>query len=232
MASQSESPSPCNSPERRRSPRRPPRTNPKSIHKVLRDDRSSDGASAHTPSSVQVDGDIPQLTRDLSDLSGSYVAKGAMPSKSTVVSRSSTVPMDDQSLTSHQRPWTHAKILSAREPTHPQPPTDCDDSVGVPRKPILMMENGDVEVVEETEQLYSPLIVLLMDPGKKLYELMQLWVDPQNDSVRDALHAIQHSLIDKKRWKQDYDGLFQVRNNHFSQVCYGLCLDPGGLHPH
>jgi hypothetical protein len=61
---------------------------------------------------------------------------------------------------------------------------------------------------------------------------MQIWVDVEVDTVRDVLHSIQHSLYDKEEWRQDYDGLFQVRNNHFSQLIHILNLSKYGVQPH
>jgi hypothetical protein len=64
-----------------------------------------------------------------------------------------------------------------------------------------------------------PAIMLLMDPQRKKYEVMQLWMDPNLDTIREIIQAISRNLGD---WKQDYDGLFQVRNNHFSQLIHVL----------
>jgi len=61
---------------------------------------------------------------------------------------------------------------------------------------------------------------------------MQIWVDVEEDTVRDVLHSVQRSLCDKEKWRQDYDGLFQVRNNHFSQLIHILNLSKYGVQPH
>ena len=74
-----------------------------------------------------------------------------------------------------------------------------------------------------------PLLILLMDPHRKIYEFEQLWIDIETDTVRDVLHAIQLSLSD--RWRQDYDGLFQVRNQMFNQLIHILNVEKYGVQP-
>lgn len=74
-----------------------------------------------------------------------------------------------------------------------------------------------------------PLLILLMDPHRKIYEFEQLWIDIETDTVRDILHAIQLSLSD--RWRQDYDGLFQVRNQTFNQLIHILNVEKYGVQP-
>jgi len=79
--------------------------------------------------------------------------------------------------------------------------------------------NTDMAVAEEeASSTRIPIIILLLDPGRKQYELMQLWVDPQTDLVRDVLHSLQRQLSDK--WRQDYDGLFQLRGDQFLQLVH------------
>ena len=69
----------------------------------------------------------------------------------------------------------------------------------------------------------NPIVLILMDPQRKKYELMQLWIDAASDTVRDVLQAVTRNLTDSgSSWRQDYDGLFQVRNNHFSQLIHVL----------
>jgi len=236
-------PRPVRTPERRK---RPPRTTPKN-KKWLRDDRSrGSGDSGATPSSVHLVGGLP-LTRDLSDLSGSYAAgRGAAASHRDPSNYSgASVPRDvypsGPSGSPYDRPWSLARILSTREPHAPQPPCmDCDDSVGflgTARKPTVVVEQSDVvEVVKPEEEgsphRRTPLVILLMDPERKVYELMQVWIDNEVDIVRDVLHTIQNSLRDKENWMQDYDGLFQVRNNHFSQLIHILSLSKYHVEPH
>lgn len=193
------------------------------------------------------------LTRELSDLSGSYLNGTTSTGPCGQTKVPGNVYQSDQSATSYQRPWRHAQVLSSnRIPQHPQPPTNDEMSVGakVNRRNNLdgklLGDNNlfdttnktDVESVQTmiesvaksawdsfapdagAQHMRTPLIILLMDPGRKIYELMQLWVDPENDSVRSIVHALQQNLSDT--WRQDYDGVFQVRNNHFSQLIHVL----------
>jgi hypothetical protein len=224
-------------PERKK--KRPPRTTPKR----WADDRSngvhsaslssSTPRSATTPSSVQVG---PPLTRDLSDLSGSYLNGNTAPRGSNILKVPGSVYQSDQSATSYERPWRLAKLLSSREPMHPQP---HDVSARLPRNERVMVDRqGVVEVVRaqhdcmnmmEEDHHRSPLVILLMDPGKKIYELMQLWIDTSTDTVRDVLHAVQHGLSEK--WRQDYDGLFSVRNN-YNQLIHILNVSKYEVQPH
>lgn len=203
--------------------KRPPRTTPK---KWLSDNRSlaSADSSADTPTSVNI-GAASVVSHDLSDLSGSYL-NGTNVGRASALDRTTSY-LSDQSATSYQRPWRLAKILSSREPSHPQPPEDCNDSVGFFRERLLFGPQGLVEIVprdgDSTDTGTSsnncdsqPVVILLMDPGRKVYELMQIWINMESDSVRDVLHAVQLGL--SNRWRQDYDGLFQTRNNSFSQL--------------
>ncbi|KAL7559727.1 hypothetical protein ACA910_003312 [Epithemia clementina (nom. ined.)] len=217
--------------------RRPPRTTPK---RWLSDNRSqgSGDSSAATPTSVTL-GAASVLTRELSDLSGSYLNGTTVPRGASTGSEPSAY-QSDQSATSYQRPWRLAKILSAREPSHPQPPPDCNDSVGVFKEKLLVGPHGLVEVVPHCDNSVDtgdssrqrerqPIVILLMDPGRKMYELMQLWIDMVSDSVRDVLHAVQLAL--SNRWRQDYDGLFQTRNNSFHQLIHILDVSKYDVQP-
>lgn len=67
---------------------------------------------------------------------------------------------------------------------------------------------------------------------RKLYELAQLWVDPDHDAVRDVLRAIQLHLHDQARWKHDYDGLFHARNHTFAQLIHILDISKYDCRPH
>ena len=217
--------------------RRPPRTTPK---RWLSDNRSqgSGDSSAATPTSVTL-GAASALTRELSDLSGSYLNGTTVPRAPSVGGEHSAY-QSDQSATSYQRPWRLAKILSSREPSHPQPPQDCNDSIGVFKEKVLVGPQGLVEVVPHCDNSTDtgdssrnherqPIVILLMDPGRKMYELMQLWIDMVSDSVRDVLHAVQLAL--SNRWRQDYDGLFQTRNNTFSQLIHILDVSKYDVQP-
>jgi hypothetical protein len=228
------------SPERKK--KRPPRTTPKR----WADDRSrssgvhSASASSGTPQNGATPSSVlvgSPLTRDLSDLSGSYLNGNTAPRRLNKAQIPGSVYPSDQSATSYERPWRHAKILSKREPKHPQP---HDVSDGITRNDMIMADRqGVVEVIKEQDQCTyntteedrhrSPLLILLMDPGRKIYELMQLWIDISTDTVRDVLHAVQQGLSEK--WRQDYDGLFSVRNN-YNQLIHILNVSKYEVQPH
>jgi len=190
------------------------------------------------PSSVHLASECPLQRDDLSDLSGSYVNGSTTNQQQhhhhhrggTTKQVPPTIPSNNPP---YQKPWRHAKVLSSRRlPQHPQPPADDDLSVGIRKSNIVasfadvievaMIDNADaLSSLEENtssgnpKHTRTPLLLLLMDPGRKTYELMQLWIDVSTDSVKDILQAVSRNLGD---WRQDYDGIFGVRNNHFSQL--------------
>lgn len=185
------------------------------------------------------------FTRDLSDLSGSCVngTFHVKPSSSATVG----TYLSDQSATSYRRPWSQAKILSSQAPVHPQPPKD-DDTVVIARHghtshTTLIYEDDElIEAImasvhhdDQTGIILSdihkrtPIIILLMHPTHKTYELMQLWIDIQVDPVTDIVKSIQQHLSEKLEWKTDYDGLFQIRNDKFTQLIH--ILDVRKYHP-
>lgn len=184
-------------------------------------------SSVATPSSVHLIGS--PLVRELSDLSGSYVNGSPLPAngRGGVPRNIFGSPRD------LRQPWRQAHSLSS-----PAPETDG------PRMPILtcsgtdnliMVErNGGVEVMPpemgdasenaSLEMFESgtgshnrcPVVIVLMNPGCKSYELMQLWLDTETDTVRDVLHTLRQSL--PNTWNQDYDGLAQFRRDRLSQL--------------
>jgi hypothetical protein len=183
-----------------------------------------------TPISVLVG---TPLTRDLSDLSGSYLNGNTAPRGLNRAQGQVPGSVCDQSATSYERPWRHAKILSSREPMHKDMHTH-------PQPQIMVDRHGVIEVVKEQDERTinsgtmedhhrSPLLILLMDPGRKIYELMQLWIDIETDTVRDVLHAVQQGLSEK--WRQDYDGLFSARSN-FNQLIHILNVSKYEVQPH
>lgn len=241
---------------------RPPRTTHKrwAASAANNEERSQESNNSSRPSSVVL-ATPESLTRDLSDLSGSYFNGNTAPRSTSQHQRigvPAAVPQNvypsgtDQSVTSHQRPWRQAKIMSRREPTHPQPRQD-DQSVGVVRLTAAMVDklgvadaanqndmmsrrtlkmrpgNGNNQQCEE-KRCRAPLLILLMDPGRKLYELMQLWIDIELDTVRDVLNATQKNLSES--WRQDYDGVFQVRNSSLNQLIHVLNVHKYDVKPH
>lgn len=274
---------------------------------------------------VGSNGSVP-LTRELSDLSGSYLNGTTSGAKQGTGKGVGMVYQSDQSTTSYQRPWRHAKVLSStkttppkviddtthspkrqpmpRQPQHPQPHTNDDLSVGAainrsckkvltggsnaasnfvdfflsssPSKTIKGNDknnsNGDdmaIEVIQaaiesvdanspgknntiistlaqltnsrvedmigDQHHVRIPLVILLMDPNRKVYELLQMWIDNKNDTVRSIVHTIQKTIsltMSELSWRQDYDGVFQVRNNHFSQLIHVLTASKYDVQPY
>ena len=216
------------------------------------DNKSAGSGSAAAPSSVYLAG--PPITRELSDLSGSYVngsssrgGRGAVPAQ-----------IFDQAFF-NKGPWRQGYVLSQ------MPPSSSSSSPSPPRQPanpehiitsnrtatVFVSQNEDSHGVEIINDLISgelnlltssspsiqnnnnnriPIIVLLMDTSKKSYELMQIWVDRSTDSVRDVVQTLHHSIPDK--WKLDYDGIFQMRGNRFTQLINILSLEKYDAQPY
>jgi hypothetical protein len=246
------------SPPRRRQEQAPQEQAPSSI------DASTIVTSA-TPSSVKV-----SLTRDLSDLSGSYAAESKHSSSSFQhqppngpLKKATVIAVPGGTSPSSKR-WRQAKVLSSRAiPQHPQPPCDDDLSVGI-RKVVshdlieMVTLNTDLSSSQEEDEHNSstatsnhrhrssfrkqyslhknkkhertPILLILMDPTRKLYEILQLWIDTETDAVKDILAAVSRTL--GHQWKQDYDGIFGIRNNHFSQLIHVLPVHQYDVHPY
>ena len=84
-------------------------------------------------------------------------------------------------------------------------------------------------VLADESSARIPILILLLDPGRKHYEIMQLWVDIQTDLVRDILHSLQRKLSEK--WRQDYDGLFQLRGSNYCQLLHVLNISKYDVRP-
>jgi hypothetical protein len=101
-----------------------------------------------------------------------------------------------------------------------------------PEEMIMVELNGGVEVVPpELVELKArlnfalpkgldsdrfPIVIVLMHPGNKTYELLRLWLDLANDTVRGVLQTIRQNIPNS--WNQDYDGLVQPRGARLSQL--------------
>ncbi len=200
--------------------------------------------SGAAPSSVYMPS-IP-LTRDVSDLSG--ISGGTSRG-----SKTGSVPgqiLDPDALTG---PWRQAYNLSNVPPEVSNPDMQSRNGdtgrndLGGPQmansQPSIWVPQNDV--VEIFDNLQSslgldrfqmqghnriPVLILLMDPSRQTYELMQIWVDRTIDSIRDLVHALQHKLPDK--WKQAYDGIFQARGHRFTQLINIIRLVKYDIQPH
>lgn len=186
-------------------------------HNTCNDHASTSGEtnSVATPSSVYMPSSIALSRDNMSDLSGISGDR----------SSSNQVPgqiLDPKSLL---RPWSQAYSLSPKPPDK----SHMSHSAQTNKNPLIWVaENDVVEIFDDLESSLGldrfqirkhdriPIMVLLMDPCKQTYELMQIWVDRANDSIRDLVQVLQHKL--PNQWKQAYDGLFQVRGNRFTQL--------------
>jgi hypothetical protein len=173
-----------------------------------------------TPRSVYVT-PIP-LTRELSDLSGSY-ANGT--------SRKNSVPSTIyQELPVGTGPWRQAYIASQT------PPTSSPSPVGTTASP-LQRRNDPVPAANPLQLAGSelqhhnriPINVVLMNGPKQTYELLQIWIDRAVDSVRDVVQAVQRGI--PSAWKLSYDGIFQIRGNRFTQMIHILKMAKYDIQP-
>lgn len=245
---------------------------------------SSNSSTGSAPSSVMC---VPasQLTRELSDLSGSYMNGNTAPRSSLNRSFGNSVCSEEPV----QGFWRQAYLLSTpcpREPTtvaSAAAPPSSSALIVVERNGVIELvkksDNGSTSDEEKKEKTSSqhdkessnassefapeddldlmflshnspasqllpahsqnandndtssrlPILILLMDPGRKQYELLQMWVDPGTDLVRDVLLALQRKLSDK--WRQDYDGLFQLRGSNYCQLVHILSIAKYDLRP-
>ena len=186
--------------------------------------------SSQTPRSVYLT-PLP-LTRELSDLSGSYAngtsGKGGVPG----VIYPKHAP--------GAGPWRQAYVASKLPP----PSKKIFSAVSSPGRiaPFMTGRNESVEVIDELVEDISfdlglearehnriPVTVLLMDGSKHSYELIQVWIDRAVDSVRDVVQAVQRGIPDM--WKIGYDGIFQVRGNRFTQLIHILRMTKYDVQP-
>eukprot|EP00536_Pseudo-nitzschia_multiseries_P007436 jgi/Psemu1/195629/e_gw1.175.59.1 len=209
--------------------------------------------SASTPSSVYMPSSVALSRDNMSDLSG--VSGGTNRGSS-----SNNIPgqiFDPRVL---KKPWKQAYTLSNIPPECNKNNTASSDafqsgnssgssnnSNGNREKTstsIWVAQNDAVEIFDSLESTLGldrfqimggqhnriPIMILLMNPPQQSYELMQIWVDRANDSIRDLVQVLQHKLPD--RWKQAYDGLFQVRGQRFTQLINIIRLVKYDIQPH
>lgn len=203
--------------------------------------------SGATPSSVYMPS-VP-LSRDVSDLSG--LSGGT---------RASSVPGQIYDPKSFQQPWRQAYCLSLQPPpvkakgkddvNNANSSADEGDENNKKSPSIWVAQTDVVEIFDNLQAALGlnqfqmvghnriPIMILLMDPHRHCYELMQIWVDRAMDSIRDLMQAMQQKLSSdqqqhqhhsnpsnhhqqqqhSKQWKQAYDGIFQVRGRRFTQL--------------
>jgi hypothetical protein len=191
---------------------------------------SSSGTSScrSTPQSVVVGSD--SLSRDLSDLSGSYyhgVPGSGISRKDPKRINSND---DGSSISSIHKSWRQAYVLSIASPDVEL--GDCNQGQPANNCRIFLMDNSSIELVRKVssrsaitsivETSRIPIFVLLMDTSRKLYEILRIFVDIETDSVRDVLQSLRKNLPES--WKQDYDGLLQLRGGEAQQMIHCLSI--------
>ena len=194
---------------------------------------SSSKHSVSTPSSVRV-GSIVSKS-ELSDLTGSYLngdksknSIGCSPGQPAGIP--SHIYPSDASITSLQRPWCQAYVLSTQilinDPVNTYGISEADSSNGKNR--IYVEGEGNVEIVRHEQEdkecapTMMPLVLLCMDPFRKRYEILQIWIDSKQDTVRDILSSMKRNLSEHVNWRQDYDGLIHLKESKVSQLIHCL----------
>jgi len=186
---------------------------------------SSSKLSVATPSSVLLGSTVSKS--ELSDLTGSYLNGDRSKYSPIRPGIPSHIYPSDSSISSLQRPWHQAYVLST--------PTPDENVCLLPdhdRKDRIFFERcGNVEIVRNEEiQIQvtpcprKPLVLLCMDPFRKLYEILQIWIDPEHDSVRDVLGSVKHRISEDNKWRQDYDGIIHLKESKVCQLihCLGI----------
>jgi len=160
---------------------------------------------------------------DLSDLSGSYY-HGMQQNVSSSRSIPRSIYKDDSStLSSLQKNWTQAYVLSEI----PHKTKNTNDNYWVDEAQKTFKPSTFAAIVEEIPHI--PLIVLMMDIHQKVYEILRIFIDKKTDSVHDVLQVTRKSIAD--RWKQDYDGLLQIRSGPPRQLIHCLSVQHYDVQP-
>jgi len=188
---------------------------------------SCDGASRASslysdPNSIVELRSIASSRDDLSDLSGSY--HHGMQNTTISSKNNNNIP----SYVQHYGGWTQSHMLSDPIP-HDRVNNNNHNHNNNDLKQLLTFASS---LEEELSSLNVPLIILLMDLNNtKSYEILRIFVDKENDCVRDVLQEVRRDLPDC--WKQDYDGLLQVRSGASlpSQLIHCLSLQHYDVQP-
>jgi hypothetical protein len=204
---------------------------------VSSDLQSHGSGSQKAPTSVYLA--ASPLARELSDLSGSYLNGHASRGQ-----KGASVPAQIYDQAGHKGTWRHGYILSQPLPQF-RAKANLPGSKDEVNSTIFVGHDDGVEIVAErqhdgsaeltivpsgSEHHRIPVVLLLMDTNRKVYELMQIWVDKSIDFVRDVVHTMQQSIPDK--WKHAYDGVFQMRGNKSTQLINILSLEKYDAQPY
>ncbi len=185
--------------------------------------------NSEAPRSVYVT-PIP-LTRELSDLSGSYAngcsAKNSIPATIYQEQTPGNGPWRQAYVASKLPPDASKSMSSAlgRRSTTPRSFKEAEEFVDESADGKLALGG-----LEKHRHNRIPVNVLLMDGTKRSYELLQIWIDRAVDSVRDVVQGIQRGI--PNTWKLTYDGIFQVRGNRFTQMIHILRMAKYDIQPH
>jgi hypothetical protein len=115
-------------------------------------------------------------------------------------------------------------------------------SHGGGRLKMVMEENEAIELVRQpsikalkdppttlSSTSRFPVLVLLMDTNKKAYEILRIYIDDETDCVWDVLKSVRKNLPNS--WRQDYDGLIQMRSGKPSQLIHCLSIQHYDVQP-
>ncbi|CAJ1933790.1 unnamed protein product [Cylindrotheca closterium] len=75
----------------------------------------------------------------------------------------------------------------------------------------------------------TPVLLVLMDSRRNLYEIIRLFIDAEIDSAKSVVDLVQESIPD--RWKPSCDGIFQKRGVTFTQLINILKLRKYDIQP-
>lgn len=191
------------------------------VSKLSASTGSSRRSVATTPSSVLVRSITSKS--DLSDLTGSCTNGD---NKHVLILRPgipSHIYPSDSSIHSFQRPWRQAHVLSTLPPD--ESAYQIPDTQSKNQNLIFVEQGGNVEIVRqdvEGSPAITPLLIVFMDPLRKLYEILQISVDVEVDSVRDVLRLVRQKVAEDSRWRQDYDGLLHLKEAKICQLIHCL----------
>jgi len=219
------------------------------LHEIDETASTSAASLKSTPSNTTIQVHSKRVQSDLSvvsDLSGSYghgsPHNGGGHNKGNHKVPRQITSLDHSHAYSSQQPWRQGYVLSNRVQEEPLPEVsivinDCTGGIEMVNNEqdkhddcsadsLLDSDVGGAECSSER----MPVILCLMHPSHKMYEILQLWINSETDTVRDVLQSIQRYVGDKK-WNQDYDGLVQLRGKKSSQLIHCLGVSKYDVQP-